>query len=248
MDVTPIDRSWLPPGFLPVFDHASEELTQCGFECVGFIQHHAAQTCQTPLPQCGLTRCCLTAHKSSASELPASTGGMKHRDHGYLSHRVPRWCVNRYHQFTASVGFSTRPNEEQHSLPGYLRSGAAVSLPSIPCRPRRPPANPAASECSMPYITLLQMDHTETFQRLIGVGYYAMDSSGKHYVPTLKGAYLMTYRLLPPFRQIQNFLKNQACERALRESGFEGMQKFEECNHKTPQFPHSPGFDLTNTQ
>lgn len=74
--------------------------------------------------------------------------------------------------------------------------------------------------------TRMENEWTETFQRLIGAGYYSLDQTRQKYVPTLKGAFLMTYRLLPPFKQIQRFQRDRLTERTLRELGFGGMNAF----------------------
>jgi hypothetical protein len=67
----------------------------------------------------------------------------------------------------------------------------------------------------------IQLEHTETFERLIEAGYYVFDAAADEYIPTIRGAFLMTYRLLPPFRQIQRMRKNRAAVKEMREVGFE---------------------------
>lgn len=74
--------------------------------------------------------------------------------------------------------------------------------------------------------TRMENDWTQTFERLVGAGYYSIDQARELYVPTLKGAFLMTYRLLPPFKQIQKLRRDRLAERTLRELGFGGMEAF----------------------
>lgn len=72
----------------------------------------------------------------------------------------------------------------------------------------------------------MKSEHRETFDRLVDAGYFARDEDAWYYVPTLPGAFLMTYRLLPPFKQIQMFLKDRAGNRALKQLGFGGLSAF----------------------
>lgn len=72
----------------------------------------------------------------------------------------------------------------------------------------------------------LQLEHRETFARLIESGYYSIDEVIQRYVPTLRGAYLMTYRLLPPFKQVQMLRRDRLAGRTLRDLGFEGLAAF----------------------
>jgi hypothetical protein len=70
-------------------------------------------------------------------------------------------------------------------------------------------------------------EHHDAYQRLIAAGYYRLDQAAGNYVPTYKGAYLMTYRLLWPFRQIQIVRRDRLADRMLREFGFGGLMEFQ---------------------
>jgi hypothetical protein len=72
----------------------------------------------------------------------------------------------------------------------------------------------------------LEWEHTHTYERLVNAGYFRLHESTWQYVPTFRGAYFMTYRLLPPFRQIQKFMRDQNANRELRRCGFGNMQTF----------------------
>ena len=87
--------------------------------------------------------------------------------------------------------------------------------------------------------TRMENEWSETYQRLIAAGYYSLDAARQQYSPTLKGAYLMSYRLLPPFRQIQKFRRDRQAERALRELGFGGMEAF-----RNAQAPPVAGLEI----
>jgi hypothetical protein len=75
-------------------------------------------------------------------------------------------------------------------------------------------------------VEVMRIEHTQTFERLIAAGYYALNTSARRYEPTLKGAYLMTYKLLPPFKQIQKLRRDRLADRTLRELGFGGLAAF----------------------
>jgi hypothetical protein len=63
----------------------------------------------------------------------------------------------------------------------------------------------------------VQHEYVEDYERLIGARYYAFDAASSTYQPTLKGACLMTWRQLPPFRQIARFRRWQRTRRILSE-------------------------------
>ena len=86
----------------------------------------------------------------------------------------------------------------------------------------------------------MQNEWTETYQRLIRAGYYSLDETRQRYVPTLKGAFFMTYRLLPPFKQIQKFRRDRLAERTLRELGFGGMEAFRDAQSRPPVAGEAP--------
>jgi hypothetical protein len=65
------------------------------------------------------------------------------------------------------------------------------------------------------------------YKHLIDYGYYTLDPSNQTYVPTYKGVYLTTWRLLPPLRQILIYLANRRADLALRKTGFGGLHQFE---------------------
>jgi hypothetical protein len=75
-------------------------------------------------------------------------------------------------------------------------------------------------------ISRMRFEYEDTYQRLIQAGYYSLDAARRCYVPTFKGAYLMAYRLLPPFKQIRKLRMDADADRALRAAGFGGLSAF----------------------
>ena len=60
-----------------------------------------------------------------------------------------------------------------------------------------------------------QREWVRTYERLIRLGYYRTEDD--MYVPTLKGAFMMTYRLLPPFKQIRRRQRTHLLNRTLKQ-------------------------------
>jgi uncharacterized protein DUF4253 len=56
----------------------------------------------------------------------------------------------------------------------------------------------------------------------VGTGYFRLDSAADVYRPTWKGAWLMCWKLLQPFRDIREWLSDQRARALLRELGLEG--------------------------
>jgi len=74
--------------------------------------------------------------------------------------------------------------------------------------------------------TRLKYEHEQTYQRLIRVGYFKLNEKKQQYVPTYKGCYLTTYRLLPPWKQLLARDRNAKQDRTLRALGFGGSAEF----------------------
>jgi hypothetical protein len=67
----------------------------------------------------------------------------------------------------------------------------------------------------------LEFEHHRLYQRMIDAGYFKLDAANQRFVPTIMGAYLMTYRMLPPIKQLRNAYQDFRAARELRELGFE---------------------------
>jgi hypothetical protein len=72
----------------------------------------------------------------------------------------------------------------------------------------------------------MRIEHADTFESLARVGYYALNAADQCFEATLKGAYMMTYRMLPPFKQIQKLRRDRLADRTLRALGFGGLAAF----------------------
>lgn len=81
--------------------------------------------------------------------------------------------------------------------------------------------------------------HAETMadmQRVTDAGYFFFDESANAYRPTVKGAYVMTWRLLWPLKQRRMRQRAAAADRELRDMGFGGLQEFRA--RQRPLMPH----------
>ncbi len=83
----------------------------------------------------------------------------------------------------------------------------------------------------------LVYEHHDTHDRLVKAGYYTIDHANQNYVPTYKGCYLMTYRLLRPFKQIQIARRDRLAGKTLRELGFGGLTEFQSAQRGAPSQP-----------
>lgn len=86
-------------------------------------------------------------------------------------------------------------------------------------------------------ICYLNADWTKTFQRLCREGYYREDKNHARYCPTIKGAFIMTWRLLWPLKQIRLRRREQDADRQLRRFGFSGLPGFKARAKGPPPLP-----------
>jgi hypothetical protein len=119
----------------------------------------------------------------------------------------------------------TDPDEDGVRCPGVLDMELLYRFHRARVEERRGNRTPSL-EMVANAVERLQYEHRRTYRRLVAAKYYELDSAGKRYVPTLRGAFLMTYRLLPPFKQIQLFMRRRKADRELRRLGFGGLGQF----------------------
>ena len=113
------------------------------------------------------------------------------------------------------------PNKRLLSIPGLTdvallyevhRRRVARLAPATATPKRVPPGQEIAA---------LLEQHTADLRRVAAAGYYRLDEPAQLYRPTLKGAYLMTWKLLPPFQSIRRAAKLRRARRELRDLGLE---------------------------
>jgi hypothetical protein len=57
------------------------------------------------------------------------------------------------------------------------------------------------------WIDEMLKEHARTMDHMVAAGYYMLDDDAGVYRKTWKGAYLMTWKLLPPVKQVRQLMK-----------------------------------------
>jgi hypothetical protein len=79
----------------------------------------------------------------------------------------------------------------------------------------------------------MHADYIRDLDRVTRAGYYSFDSGRPGYRPTLKGAYIMTWRLLWPLKQLRRRERDRRADAALRALGYGGLTAFR-ASQRTP--------------
>lgn len=69
---------------------------------------------------------------------------------------------------------------------------------------------------------LLKAGTEREYRRQVGTGYFRFDARTGRYATTLKGAYLMAWKLMFPFKSIRKALQARRARRVLEEIGMDG--------------------------
>jgi hypothetical protein len=221
----PIELPQLPPEVAQAFDDASRGLVACGFHPLGHLTHYTHNTEQNSYVSIWVDPSSLDHAQIIGVCTPSHSQAIR---------------VATLVTFRTEFSDGTAIVTSNSASPGVFprdRNVSAVRCPGIRdfallyrFHRARVDRDRAGRTATLDRVkdarTRMQNEWTETYQRLIGAGYYSLDETRQRYVPTLKGAFLMTYRLLPPFKQIQKFRRDRLAERTLRELGFGGMEAF----------------------
>lgn len=216
-----VDPSRVAPELADVFATAAKVLHSFDFECLGYVTHASARTRQnscvsvwthpvthdtaqvigvlTPAPIESLRTVTLVAFRTEFTDLTAVV------------------TAN-----TPNTGcFPPDPRVSSIRCPGVHNLAFLYHLHTA--RVHRDRGRRVATLDRYPSASArLEMEHRDTFERLCDVGEYRLDAVRKQYVPTVKGAFLMTYRLLPPWKQMRQWDRARRRRRVLAELGFMG--------------------------
>lgn len=225
VDYVPIELPELAPEVAQAFVAATRGLVACGFQALGHLTHYTHKTAQESYVSIWVNPSGVDHAQIIGVCTPSELQGL----------RVVTLVTFRT-EFTDGTSIVTTSSSSAGVFPRDPKV-SAVRCPGIRdfallyrfhrARVDRDRARRTATlDRVKDARTRMENEWTETYQRLVGAGYYTLDPSRQQYVPTLKGAFLMTYRLLPPFKQIQKFQRDRLAERALRELGFGGMDAF----------------------
>lgn len=207
------------------FFQASRWLASCGFQSRGTVSHHVANTGQDAFVSVWASSVLNDSAQIIGIRTPSPVGGMN-----------VVTSVTLRTEFTDGTAIVT----SNSSVASIFPPDPAISVVRCPrvhdvallqrfhrARIERDRCGRMATLARVKDpMTRMRDEHRQTYERLIKAEYYTLDDTGQFYVPTFKGAYLMTYRLLPPFKQIQKWRKARLAERTLRECGFGGMKAF----------------------
>lgn len=243
----PVELTALPPEVTQAFYDGSRGLVSCGFHAIGHVKHHVGNTGQDGYVSIWIN--------PSTSDTAQIIGVCTPSPAVHL--RVVTLVTLRT-EFNDETAIVTTNSSSLSAFPRDPRI-SSVRCPGIRdyvllyrlhrARIDRDRAGRTATLIRFKdAVSRMQLEHRETYERLIRAGYYSLVSrdtgfepvlagrdredigersqAAQKYVPTIKGAYLMTYRLLPPFKQIQRRNRERLAERTLRELGFGGMNEF----------------------
>jgi hypothetical protein len=225
VEFVPIDLAALPPNVLQAFQDATPALDSCGFRVLGTLSKHPADNRQQAFVSIWTSQSTGDSAQIIGISTLSAASGLK-----------TVTLVTFRAEYSDGTSIVTTNSPSSSCFPADDRVNS-VRCPGIwdvsllyrfhRARVERHRAGRTAilERIKDPYVRM-QLEHTETYERLVRAGYYVLDPMREYYVPTLKGAFLMTYRLLPPFKQIQKTRKDRRADRALRESGFGGMTAF----------------------
>jgi hypothetical protein len=225
VDYVPIELPELAPEVAQAFFDATRGLAACGFRAIGHLTHCTHKTAQESYVSIWVNPSGVEHAQVIGVCTPSELQGL----------RVVTLVTFRT-EFTDGSSIVTTSSSSTGVFPRDPKI-SAIRCPGIRdfallyrfhrARVERDRAGRTATlDRVKDARTRMENEWTETYHRLIGAGYYSLDLTRQQYVPTLKGAFLMTYRLLPPFKQIQRFQRDRAAERTLRELGFGGMDAF----------------------
>lgn len=221
----PAELTDLPGEVAPAFYVASNQLASCGFRSLGTVRQHLWNTGQNGFISLWVNETLLDSIQIIGICTPSHVGGWK-----------VVTLVTFRSEFTDGTSIVTSNSPSASVFPPDRRL-SSVRCPGVydialihrfhRARVERDRGKRQATldRASDP-VSRLRMEHKETFERMIAAGYFAIDETGLQYVATYKGAYLMAYKLLPPFKQIQKIRKDRAVNRTLRELGFGGLRAF----------------------
>jgi hypothetical protein len=215
----PIELPELPTDVCNAFYTASQWLAACGFTALGHLRKHRTASGQDSFVSVWVNHSSADSAQIIGIRTPWPTGGVR---------------------ITTVLAFRTEFSDGTSIFTTNSKSGS-VFPPDPRVNGIRCPGIPEVAKLYRVHRALVEQDragrtstldrvkdplsrmndeHRNTHERLIRAGYYRIDEASQRYVPTMKGAYLMTYRLLPPFKQIIRRRKNRKTARTLERLGF----------------------------
>ena len=239
---TPIELPQLPTDVSGAFYVASPTLQACGFHALGHLRHHVGPTGQDSFVSIWVNAALNDSAQIIGICTPSSLASIKAVT--LVTFRTEfSDDTSIVTSNTSSLGvFPRDPKVSAIRCPGVRDLALLYRFHRARVERDRNGRQATLQRVKDP-VSRMQSEHAETYERLVKAGYYTLNGLSESYVPTLKGAYLMTYRLLPPFKQIQRIRRNALANRTLRQLGFGGLETFRQSQslpdqaHPTYQAP-----------
>jgi hypothetical protein len=219
------DTSLLPSRVSAAFDHAASAISSNGFCHIGTVKHFVVNTGQdsyvsawvnrdysdsvqiigvcTPSPLRGLTVVTLTAFRTDFADGTSIVTSNSGSASVFPAdpRESPVRCPN-----ARNISMLYQFHRARVAKEGKYRSPTLKRMRDISER--------------------LRNEHHDTYRRLVEDGYHVLSVDKKSYAYTYKGAFTMTYRLLPPLRQMRKWKRDRTADKALRELGFGSLAEF----------------------
>lgn len=222
-DYISIELPDLPPEVAAEFYANSPILASLGFESIGHVSHHVANTRQNAYISVWVNRATGDTVQIIAVCTPSVVASLK----------IAKLVTFRT-EFTDGTMIGTTNTKTPGVFPPdpKLDSVRCEGIWFVPLLYQIHLARVARNQNGrkptldrfQDAATRLQLEFTETYERLIAAGYYAIDATSDKYVPTYKGAFFMCYKLLPPFKQIRKLIRDRKTNRTLQTLGFGNIQ------------------------
>ena len=225
IDLGPLDLAKMPAQLAPRFEEAVRAFASCGFQPVGHVRHSVTQTGQGGFVSVWVSRTLAESAQVIGVLTPSRKYGIRAKTLVVFRTEFIDGTSIATSNMAMATSFPLDPMMSGVRIPGITDIALLCQLHRARVRRDRGVRN-ATLEKVKDAASRLRWEHESTYQRLVHCGYYYADQANKRYVPTLKGAFFMTYRLLTPFKQIQRYIKDRRANRTLRELGFGSMSAF----------------------
>jgi hypothetical protein len=221
----PVQIDDLPNDVVEAFYKGSQGLAACGFRSLGTVRRYSPEYDSDSFVSVWVNASAKDAAQVIGVRTPSPLGG----------HKVAT-LVTFGTEFTDETQILTSNTKSagvfpKHPLASPIRCPGVLDYPLLyrfhrarvqrDARGRTPTLERVTDPAEV-----MRREHAETFDFLTRAGYFVLNQADQCYEATLKGAYLMTYRLLPPFKQIQKLRRDRLADRTLRELGFGGLKAF----------------------
>jgi hypothetical protein len=211
----------LPPDVQQNFDRAEVELIPAGFEVTGTLFLPSSVPNVKPIVRLYVNR----PQKDMAMVASIFTESQSAPQH----HKYVEFCTRFADGLEINTGntevvgsFPPRPQVSTTHYPWIKSAAELYRVHQAVLRLKAPGAAKALTferEYHGDGAAYLAAGIKRELAEAANAGYVYLDSATGQYRATLKGAYLMTWKQLPPFKQVVETLRRKRAERLMKESG-----------------------------